>query len=274
MEKIRIQKYLSECGICSRRAAEELMLSGKVKVNGAIIKELGTKIDPTVDRVQVRNKFITAPHKGILLFYKPRAVVSTLSDPEGRKTIADYLTKQYVSYYPVGRLDYDSTGLVVLTNDGELAERLMHPRYGLERMYLVRVEGKVSEATIKKVARGVTLADGPARAVIEIEEERPDSTWLKVKVTEGRNRLVRRIMERVGNPVMKLKRVMHGPFKLGRLRPGAIQKLTEREYYYFRAKVFGEEPPKKRVRDRTPSRVRAYPNKSENSEYDFDDSEN
>ena len=164
--------------------------------------------------------------------------MSTLSDPEGRRSIADFLTKQYVSYYPVGRLDYDSTGLVILTNDGELADRLMHPRYGFIRTYMARVEGHVSDRTIEKIRTGVTLQDGPAKAEAEIEENRGDSTWVRISVGEGRNRLIRRIMEKVEHPVMKLKRIGHGPFKLGSIRPGEMKKLSEREYRYFREKVF------------------------------------
>ncbi len=243
MALVRLQKFLSECGVCSRRAAEELMLAGKVRVNGQVIKELGTKVEPGRDRVQVRNKFVNAAPKGIALFNKPKGVVSTLSDPEGRPSVADYLTKHYQSYFPVGRLDWESTGLMILTNDGELAERLLHPRYGHSRTYHVRVEGKVSDATLRKIERGVTLDDGVARATpVLLEGGEDNSTWLQLTVTEGRNRLIRRIMLRVGHPVMKLKRITHGPFKLAGIRPGAMKRLTEREYKFFRAKVFGEDP--------------------------------
>ena len=243
MALVRLQKFLSECGVCSRRAAEELMLAGKVRVNGQVIKELGTKVEPGRDRVQVRNKFVNVAPKGVALFNKPKGVVSTLSDPEGRPSVADYLTKHYQSYYPVGRLDWESTGLMILTNDGDLADRLLHPRYGHTRTYHVRVEGKVSDLTLRKIERGVTLEDGVARATpVVLEGGEEDSTWLQLTVTEGRNRLIRRIMLRVGHPVMKLKRITHGPFKLAGIRPGGIKKLTEREYKFFRAKVFGEDP--------------------------------
>lgn len=235
--QVRLQKYIAECGLCSRRAAEALMRTGKVKVNGTVVTQLGTKIRAGHDRVEVQGKFLHAAPKGILLLHKPRGVVSTLVDPEGRPTVADYLTKHYESYYPVGRLDYDSSGLIVLTNDGELAERLMHPRYGFARTYHVRVEGLVSDNTLRKIERGVKLEDGIARAQPAILEGDDKSTWMQVTVFEGRNRLVRRIMERVEHPVMKLLRVSHGPFNLGSLRPGAVRKLTEREYERVRERV-------------------------------------
>ncbi len=238
--KMRLQKFISQCGIASRRAAEELIIEGKVKVNGRIISELGKSIDPRVDRVQVRNKFLQAPERGILLFNKPKGVVSTLSDPEGRPCIADYLTKHYQSYFPVGRLDWDSTGLMVLTNDGELAERLMHPRYEFPRIYQARIEGSISESTIAKMRRGVTLADGPARGDAKILMNDKDATWVEVSVKEGRNRLVRRLMDKVGHPVMKLKRVLYGPFTLGKIKPGELRKLTQAEYEKIRFKVIGE----------------------------------
>lgn len=245
MALVRLQKFLSECGVASRRKAEELITAGKVRVNEQVITELGTKIDPDRDVVRVRNRTVRAAPKGILLFHKPRGVMSTLDDPEGRRTVADYLTRHYESYFPVGRLDYDSTGLIILTNDGELAERLTHPRFGLDRVYHVRVEGRVSGAQLETLKKGVTLEDGPARASeASIIEHGDNSTWIEMVVREGRNRLVRRMMDAIGHPVIKLVRMTHGPFKLGTIRPGDMKKLSEREYVYFRRKVFGGELPR------------------------------
>ena len=241
MALVRLQKFISECGVCSRRAAEELIQAGKVKVNGQVVTALGSKIEAGSDRVEVRGRFIQAAPKGILLFHKPRGVVATLADPEGRRTVADYLTKHYESYFPVGRLDYDSSGLLILTNDGELAERLLHPRYGHLRTYHVRVEGRVSESALRKIERGVKLEDGLARAVPVVLETDEKSTWLQLTVAEGRNRLIRRLMERVEHPVMKLRRISHGPFRLGTLRPGGVKKLSDRDYRFFRQKVMGQE---------------------------------
>jgi len=236
---MRLQKYLSECGVASRRAAESLIQEGKVKVNGVLVTQLGTQVDPSRDKVQVRDRIVKPAEKGVILFNKPKEVVSTMSDPQGRRCLADFLTKPYRSYFPVGRLDWESTGLVVLTNDGELAERLLHPRYGFERKYKVRVSGKVQEKEIRRIERGINLKDGPARADVNFVKTEGDSTWLELCLTEGRNRIVRRMMEHLHHPVLKLQRVSHGPFKIGKLKPGQIRKLTETDYRAARAKVLG-----------------------------------
>ena len=247
--RIRLNRYLAQCGTASRRKADELIAAGKVTVNGLVVRELGSSIDVKVDSVKVKNKVISPPHRGAVVFYKPRGVVSTLSDPEGRPSISDYLTKHYRSYYPVGRLDYDSSGLMILTNDGDLADRLLHPRFGHERTYLTRVEGTVSQAVIEKLARGVRLMDGIVKADVRFVAPPPDarragakepeskSTWLEITVLEGRNRLVRRMMEEVRHPVVKLRRVAHGPFKLGKLKPGEMRQLTEKEFERIRYAV-------------------------------------
>ena len=237
-EAVRLQKYLAECGVASRRKSEELITAGKVRVNGQLVKELGTKIVPGVDRVQVRNKMVAPPHKGIILFHKPKGVVSTLDDPEDRPCVGDYITKHYKSYFPVGRLDFDSSGLMILTNDGEVAERLMHPRYGFDRLYQVRVEGSVPAGVLDKIYQGVKLNDGMVRGKATfarhlqkgVREDGKTSTWLEIKITEGRNRVIRRLFEKLEFPVMKLKRVEYGPFNLGKLRPGDMRALTERDY--------------------------------------------
>ena len=219
---------------------EALILRGKVQVNGSVIKDLGTKVDPDRDKIFVNGKFVRPASKGVILLNKPRGVVSTLDDPEGRPTVADYLTKHYQSYFPVGRLDWDSTGLIILTNDGEFAERLMHPRYGVERVYHARVEGSVSGATLGKMALGVKLPDGIVQSIAKIISNDGKTTWLEVRVREGRNRVVRRMCERVGHPVMKLRRVSYGPFRIGKLVPGQIRVLTQKEYENARKKIMGD----------------------------------
>jgi 23S rRNA pseudouridine2605 synthase len=236
LEPVRLQKYLAECGIASRRKAEELIESGKVRVNGMTAR-LGASVHPGVDRVDVRGKPVFPEHKGIILLNKPVGVITSKSDPEGRRTVMEFLTKKYRSYFPVGRLDYDTSGLLILTNDGELAEVLMHPRYEFRRVYLAEVRGHFPEEVGDKIYRGIQLDDGRARADILIKANYEDSTLLEVVVEEGRNRMVRRIFDRVGFPVKKLKRVVHGPFKLGGLKTGEIKKLSEAEYQRFRSQV-------------------------------------
>ncbi len=252
--RVRLNRFLSQCGIASRRKADELISAGKVTVNGNTVRELGVTIDPKTDRVKVRNRSISQPHTGALVFYKPRGVVSTMNDPEGRPSVSDYLTKHYRSYFPVGRLDYDSSGLLILTNDGDLAERLLHPRYGHARTYLVRVEGSVTQATLDKLARGVRLKDGMVKATARFvappadarrpgaREPEEKSTWLEVTVIEGRNRLVRRMMDEVRHSVVKLRRIAHGPFKLGKLGPGEMRHLTEKEFDRVRQTVMEFQP--------------------------------
>ena len=234
---VRLQKFLSECGVASRRKAEELITKGKVRVNGSVQRTLGTRIDPKKDIIKVGNKTVRPAHKGVILFHKPRGVVTTLDDPQGRKNISNYLTPRYRSYFPVGRLDWESTGLIILTNDGQLANKLMHPKYKVKRRYEVRVSGSVTKKTIARLKRGVNLKDGPVSAEVDILDSLESSTWLRVSISVGRNRIVRRMMKKVGHPVIKLKRISHGPFRLGKLKVGELRKLTEREYLKIVEKV-------------------------------------
>lgn len=239
-DEVRLQKFLAECGVGSRRKMEELIVEGRVQVNGKVVNTLGSKVNPFTDRIEVNRKLVKPAHKGIMLLNKPRGVVSTLSDPEGRPTVADFLTKHCQSYFPVGRLDWDSTGLMIMTNDGELAELLMHPRYQFDRVYHARVEGAVNESLLSRIEKGVKLRDGIARGVARLVGNNEATTWIEIRVREGRNRLVRRMFEELGHPVVKLKRVEYGPFKLGKLDVGQVRHLTEKEYAQVRKKMFGE----------------------------------
>lgn len=232
-----MHKYLASCGIAARRKAEKLILDGRVKVNGELVTELGSKVDPERDKVFVNNKEVRPHVLGVMLLNKPRGVVSTLSDPEGRKSIANYLTKHFKSYFPVGRLDTDSSGLIILTNDGALTEKLLHPRYQLKRVYICEVSGSVSEDLLGRLRRGINLRDGLARALVKIYQQTENGTLLEVTIREGRNRIVRRIFEKVGHPVISLKRIAHGPFRLGKLRSGEVRKLSEKEYAQLREKI-------------------------------------
>jgi 23S rRNA pseudouridine2605 synthase len=261
---VRLNKYLAECGVASRRRADELISEGRVTVNGTVVNVAGSKIDPLTDRVLVNRRPIKPQPKGMLLLHKPKGVVTTMADPEGRRCVADYLSKRYRGYYPAGRLDWDSSGLVILTNDGEVADALMHPRYGAQRTYHVRVEGGVSDGVCQKLLKGVVLEDGSVkvdsisiidgegrrsktqtsrsgslrpRAPEEGEDQESTRTWLEISICEGRNRIVRRLFDSIGYPVLKLKRVSHGPCRLGSLPPGQIRALTEREFQEVRRKL-------------------------------------
>ena len=237
MALMRLQKYLAECGVASRRKAEDLIRSGRVRVAGKIVTELGTKIDPGVVKVAVDGKDLQAGKKGVLLFHKPRSVVSTRSDPEGRETVFDLLPDNYRHFFTVGRLDFDSSGLIILTNDGELAQALLHPSYEIERRYSVKVRGDVQPETLLRLSRGVKLEDGTARAQVKIIRSSGRYSWAEVVVAEGRNRLVRRLFKALGHPVAELVRLGHGPFKVGRLTAGEFRELSNGEYLALRGRV-------------------------------------
>ena len=259
MTQVRLQKFLAECGTGSRRKMEQFIKEGRVRVNGQVVTELGRKIDPSVDQVEVNRRPVKAAPKGIVLFNKPRGVVSTLHDPEGRRTVSEFLTKHYASYFPVGRLDFDSTGLMILTNDGEMAEKLMHPRFGFERTYEARVEGSVPQPLLDKLESGIRLSDGLVKAEASVIRTDDTSTWVQVRIKEGRNRIVRRLFEKIGHSVMKLKRTIYGPFKLGRLQVGQVRVLTAREFLEVRQKVMtfkGEESSAPEKNDRKRSSYR------------------
>lgn len=257
MTQVRLQKFLAECGVGSRRKMEEFITEGRVRVNGKVVNQLGAKVDPDVDSIEVNRRTVRAAPKGIMLLNKPRGVVSTLHDPEGRRTVADFLTKHYKSFFPVGRLDWDSTGLMVLTNDGEIAERLMHPRFAFERTYQARVEGSVSEDVLSKLSRGIRLSDGLVKAQASVLRNDEGSTWVEVSIREGRNRVVRRAFEKLGHPVMKLKRTKYGPFRLGSLQVGQVRVLTLKEYQQVRRKVMmqGEEEPQNERQRQVPESI-------------------
>ncbi|RME61814.1 MAG: rRNA pseudouridine synthase [Candidatus Dadabacteria bacterium] len=230
MKEIRLQKYLSQCGVCSRRKAKRLILEGKVEVNERVITETGVKITPGKDKVRVEGIEVSQKEKGVVLFNKPAKVVSTLSDPQGRLSISHFIPAKFQGYFPVGRLDYESKGLVVLTNDGDLANFLLHPRYGSLRIYLVKVKGVFTKHLARKVKQGVKLKDGLVKANIEILKATSKTTWLKVSLTVGKNRVIRRLMKKLGFSVLTLERVAHGPFYLGDLEAGKIKKLPKKTY--------------------------------------------
>lgn len=233
---VRLQKLISEAGVASRRAAEQLILDGRVMVNGRAVRELGTRANPEDDDIRVDGRRLPKPARRYILMNKPRGYVSTRSDPEGRPTVIDLLDAARIRgyYYPVGRLDYDSDGLIILTNDGAFAERLMHPRYMLERAYEARVRGVPDRKALDRLRKGVPL-DGertqPADVSIAklVEGKSTPQAVVEVILKEGRNRQVRRMLEAVGHPVLRLTRVRIGSVRMGALKPGEMRDLTERE---------------------------------------------
>jgi pseudouridine synthase len=226
----RLQKFLSRAGVASRRQAEELIRDGKVKVNGRVATELGVKIDPDKDRVQVEGKRVGLPPPPVtFMLHKPYGCVSTTRDPQGRRTVMDFAPREYGRLYPVGRLDYDATGLMLLTNDGELAQRLTHPRYQVPRTYRVTVEGEVHEKALERLAGGIAVDGRPVSTEVKLLKTGSGKTILEITVWEGRYHLIKRLLEDVGHPGLKLKRMAFGPLRLGRLARGACRPLTRQE---------------------------------------------
>ncbi|MDO4493245.1 MAG: pseudouridine synthase [Clostridia bacterium] len=230
-ERERLQKYIAECGVCSRRAAEKLIQDGLVSVNG-MVAHIGDSVDPRKDKVLVEGKPVRKEKvRRVILFYKPRGVVSTSNDPEGRKTVQSYFKEIPERLYNVGRLDLNSEGLLLMTNDGALANRLTHPRYGVEKKYFAVCDGDLTPEQADMLKKGVMLDDGmtaPAKLSNVKHNVKGDSTFY-ITIHEGRNRQIRRMLEAVGHRTLRLKREQFGPFILGPLRAGQWRELTERE---------------------------------------------
>ena len=239
---VRLHKLIAEAGVASRRAAEALMRDGRVTVNGAVVSTPGAKADPGADDVRVDGRRIGAGRRRYLLLNKPRGVVTTRSDPQRRRTVIHLLSGVRESVYPVGRLDYDSEGLLLLTNDGALAARLTHPRHRVERVYEARVRGVPDASALKRLAGGVVV-DGrrtsPAAAsLVSAGRGRAgDQSLIRIGVTEGRKHQVRRMCEAVGHPVVRLRRVAIGPIRDRSLRPGEFRDLTPGELAALRRAV-------------------------------------
>ena len=231
---VRLQKLLAQSGVASRRKCEELMLAGEVEVDGEVVTRLGTKVDPRTAVVRVQGKRLPPPSPhAYLVLNKPRGVVSTMSDPEGRRTLSDVLAERAPSYgrlFHVGRLDTDTSGLLLLTNDGDFAHAMAHPSYEVEKTYVAEVSGKVAKATIRQLLDGVTLEDGPVTVSrARVTQQAADRSVVELVIHEGRNRQVRRMAEAVGNEVASLQRISLGSLKLGRLGIGKSRLLDERE---------------------------------------------
>ena len=227
---------MAKAGIASRREAEKILIEGRVTVNGKIVDQLGFKADPSKDYIKVDGKRLARfEPKVTLLLNKPRGYLSTVKDPKGRPTVIDLLKNIKWRVYPVGRLDFDAEGLLLLSNDGDFTYSLSHPKFSIPRTYLVKIRGIPEEERLARLKRGVMLEDGDAKAVsVQVFRQREKNSWIQVVVTEGRNRLVKRMFSAINCPVLKLKRVGFGPIQLGDLRIGQFRYLTAEEMMKLR----------------------------------------
>jgi len=230
--EVRLQKALADAGVASRRACEDLITSGRVSVNGVQITILGSKVDPENDELAVDGETVsTNKSKTYLLFNKPAGVLSTMSDPEGRPCLGDYFSDRNERLFHVGRLDKESEGLIVLTNDGEIAHRATHPSYGLVKKYLVEIEGHLSAAAAQELRSGIRLEDGLARAleVTVLREPTPKNAWIEISIHEGRYHIVRRMFEELELPVLRLIRTEFGPLNVGETKVGRWRHMNQGE---------------------------------------------
>lgn len=235
----RLQKVIAQAGIASRRKAEELITSGKVKVNGQVITELGTKVSEK-DRIEVENKILEKEVKEYYLLNKPRGVVTTTQDDKDRKTVVDLIPTN-ARIYPVGRLDYDTTGLLILTNDGDFANILMHPKYNIEKVYMAKLKGIIKGEAINKLKDGVEIEPGVmvkgTRVKLKKTDPKSNTSMVQITINEGKNHQVKKMFEAVGFEVVKLKREKIAFFDLKDLQSGEYRKLTPKEV----SKVFSLE---------------------------------
>ncbi len=236
MQQERLQKIIAHAGFASRREAETMIREGRVTLNGRVVTELGTKADSTRDHIKVDGRLITRPetHRYILL-YKPKEVMTTVEDPQGRRTVIDLVRGIRERIYPVGRLDFHSEGLVLLTNDGDLAFKVSHPQHGSVKTYHVKVRGVPDQRMIEKLERGITI-EGKRTLPCEIQRmkttgrgEDEGNSWFEVKLREGRTQQIRKMFQAIGHPVSKLKRVAIGPLSDPNLTPGVWRELTKQE---------------------------------------------
>ena len=229
--KERLQKIIASAGITSRRNAEKLIEEGRVTVNRVVVRELGVKADIEKDEIRVDDKLIYLEvSKVYLMLYKPRGYVTTLNDPQGRPIVTDLLSGIAERVFPVGRLDYDSEGLLLLSNDGDFAQRLQHPRFNIPKTYEVKIKGNFKEQDIKSLMKGISLDDGKFKPDhVQLIKRGPKSTWLSFTISEGRNRIIRRSIEALDHDVVRLVRVAVADLQLGALKVGKYRHLTKEE---------------------------------------------
>lgn len=230
-EGIRLQKVLASAGVGSRRTCEDLIEAGRVRVDGEIVRQLGVRVNPDDVAIEVDGERVSVDSSALtVVLNKPRGVVSTMSDPEGRPSLGQYVAEFEERLFHVGRLDAETTGVLLLTNDGELANRLAHPSFGVNKIYVAKVKGQVPRSLGTTLREGVDLEDGPVRctgsAILDIGK---DASLVQVELHEGRNRIVRRMFDAVGFPVLELVRTQFGPIRLGSLAPGETRVLSPAE---------------------------------------------
>ncbi|MGB4439872.1 MAG: pseudouridine synthase [Sedimentibacter sp.] len=235
MGEERLQKYIARCGVSSRRKAEELIINGNVKVNGIVVTELGTKVDTDKDMVSVDNNTISENNKIIYIkLYKPEGYVTTAKDQFGRKTVLDLIEIEE-RIYPIGRLDYNTSGLLLLTNDGDLANKLMHPKYHIYKTYVADVDGRISDEAINKLKSGVNIEDyKTAPAKVKLIRYSGNTSTVQISIFEGKNRQVRKMLDAVGHNVRMLKRISLGEIGLDNLKPGSWTYLKEEEIKFLK----------------------------------------
>jgi pseudouridine synthase len=274
MQVERLQKIIAHAGFASRREAETMIREGRVTVNGCVVTALGSRAEAGADHIKVDGKLITRaePHRYILL-YKPKEVMTTVVDPQGRRTVIDIVRGVRERIYPVGRLDFHSEGLIILTNDGDLAFKVAHPRHGSVKTYNVKVRGVPEERIIDKLQRGITI-DGKRTLPCEIRRirttgrnEDEGNSWFEVKLREGRTQQIRKMFQAVGHPVAKLRRVAIGPISDPKLSPGDWRELTKQEVKLLATVMEPKEPkqPRRAPVRRTPVRNQAAPAKTASS---------
>jgi 23S rRNA pseudouridine2605 synthase len=234
----RLQKILAAAGLGSRRQCEELITTGRVEVDRKVVTQLGTRVDPAAQDIRVDGESLSLGRRVYYAVNKPKGVVATNRDPGRRPRVIDLVPNQDIRLFAIGRLDLNSEGLILVTNDGELANRLTHPRYGVEKIYLAQVAGRPTPEVLDKLRRGVHLAEGVARVEeVRIESHQKESTWLEIILREGMNREIRRLLARVGHKVLRLVRVSVGPVRLGKLPPGSVRPLAYEEIAALQALV-------------------------------------
>ncbi|MDV2683387.1 pseudouridine synthase [Alkalihalophilus lindianensis] len=232
----RLQKVIAQAGITSRRKAETLITEGKVKVNGQVVRELGVKVNAKNDQIEVEGVPIDREEPVYFLMYKPQGVISSVKDEKGRKVVTDFIDIEQ-RVFPIGRLDYDTSGLILLTNDGEFANQLMHPKFKIDKVYVAKVRGIPTREELKRLQNGVVLEDGktaPARVKLISMDKKKQTAIVQLTIHEGRNRQVRRMFEAIGHPVMKLKREQYSFLNIRTMNPGDVRPLKPIEVKHLR----------------------------------------